>query len=171
MIDERIPRPGFCAERGGDATRIAGGSFGIIQALPPNRSYRESHLDPLKVASFDRDLWDSRAAKGLEWILERRLLDGLLDDRPHVQRAIDFACGTGRLLGFLAARVPEVIGVDVSAAMIDIAHQRCPGARLVLGDVTTHPDLLTESRRGGNSVSLPAQRRAAVAFGRSRLDV
>ena len=108
-------------------------------------SYRESHLDPAKVASYERDLWDTRAAKGLEWMLERRLIDELLRDRPHPQRAIDFACGTGRVLGFLAQRVPEVIGVDVSAPMIEAAREHCPTARLVLGDVTVNPELLTES--------------------------
>jgi SAM-dependent methyltransferase len=78
-------------------------------------------------------------------MLERRLIDGLLREHPPAQRAIDFACGTGRVLGFLAERVPEVIGVDVSPAMIEVARERCPTARLVLGDVTVNPGLLTES--------------------------
>jgi len=102
-------------------------------------------MDPTKVASYDRDLSDTRTAKGLEWMLERRLIDGLLGDHPHAQRAVDFACGTGRILGFLAERFPEVIGVDVSAAMIEVARERCPAARLVVGDVTVNPGLLTES--------------------------
>src|ERR1035437_7401588 len=126
-------------------TRIAVVSSGTIWTLPPRPSYRESHMDPTKVASYDRDLSDTRTAKGLEWMLERRLIDGLLGDHPHAQRAVDFACGTGRILGFLPERFPEVIGVDVSAAMIEVARERCPAARLVVGDVTVNPGLLTES--------------------------
>ena len=107
-------------------------------------SYRDSHVDPSKVRSYDRDLWDARAAKGLEWLLEQEYIDEILSHRPQAQVAIHFACGTGRVLGFLAERVPEVIGVDVSAAMIDAARQRYPNARFVLGDVTRNPELLTE---------------------------
>ena len=108
-------------------------------------SYRNSHLDPAKVVAYDRDLLDPRAAKGVEWQLEQRILDELLADRPRPETAIDFACGTGRLLGFLAQRARRVIGVDISAAMIEVARQRCPQARLVHGDVTVTPGLLTES--------------------------
>ena len=116
-----------------------------MRTLQPPRSYRESHLDPARVTSYERGLGDIRAAKGLEWMLERRLIDELLRDYPKPRRAIDFACGTGRLLGFLAERTPEVIGVDVSAAMIEVAGARCPSARLVLGDVTVNPGLFTET--------------------------
>jgi SAM-dependent methyltransferase len=108
-------------------------------------SYRDSHLDPMQVVAFDRDLLDPRAAKGVEWRLEQRILDELLADRPPPGTAIDFACGTGRVLGFLAERARRVIGVDISAAMIEVARQRYPQARLVYGDVTVTPGLLTES--------------------------
>jgi SAM-dependent methyltransferase len=112
---------------------------------PSRDSYRESHLDPMQVAAYDRDLLDPRAAKGVEWRLEQRILDELLAQRPRPDTAIDFACGTGRVLGFLAQRARRVIGVDISAAMIEVARQRCPQARLVHGDVTVTPGLLTES--------------------------
>ena len=109
------------------------------------QSYRDSHVDPSKVKSYDRDLWDPRAAKGLEWLLEQHSIDEILSHRRRARIAIDFACGTGRVLGFLAERIPEVIGVDVSAAMVDTARQRYPDARFVVGDVTVNPELLTES--------------------------
>jgi SAM-dependent methyltransferase len=110
-----------------------------------DQSYRDSHVDPSKVKSYDRDLWDPRAAKGLEWLLEQASLDEILSHRPRARVGIDFACGTGRVLGFLAERVPDVIGVDVSAAMIDVARERYPRARFVVGDVTVNPELLSES--------------------------
>ncbi len=94
---------------------------------------------------YDRDLWDPTSARGLEWVLEQRILGELLAERPGARVAIDFACGTGRILQFLAARTHDVIGVDVSPAMLEVARRRCPDARLVEGDVTLNPELLTET--------------------------
>ena len=59
--------------------------------------------------------------------------------------AIDFACGTGRVIQFLSSRSAQVIGVDISAAMLGVARGRAPGARLIEGDVTVDPGLLTET--------------------------
>jgi SAM-dependent methyltransferase len=57
--------------------------------------------------------------------------------------ALDFACGTGRVLRYLESRVPVTIGVDVADEMLTLARPRCPDSRLVRHDVTegTHPDL------------------------------
>jgi SAM-dependent methyltransferase len=99
--------------------------------------YRESHLGAEKAREYDADLWDRRAAKGLTWELEQRLLGRVLDTLPEPPRtAVDFACGTGRVLSFLAGRGIEVTGVDVSPDMLALARLHCPGARLVEGDVT-----------------------------------
>jgi SAM-dependent methyltransferase len=107
--------------------------------------YRESHLGAEKARDYDADLWDRRAAKGLTWELEQRLLGRILDalpDRPRT--AVDFACGTGRVLSFLAGRGVDVTGVDVSPDMLALARLHCPGARLVEGDVTREPGLVSE---------------------------
>ena len=53
-------------------------------------------------------------------------------------RVIDFACGTG--LNFPAldrARAGEIIGIDLSAAMLARAQKKCPRAHLVQGDLFT----------------------------------
>jgi ubiquinone/menaquinone biosynthesis C-methylase UbiE len=71
------------------------------------------------------------------WLLPgRRRAHQLLDVRPG-QRVIDFACGTGlNFPALVAARAAEIIGVDLSPAMLARAHRRCPRARLVQGDLT-----------------------------------
>ena len=94
---------------------------------------------------YDRDLWDLSTARGLEWLLEKGILDELLEGRRAAHVAIDFACGTGRVLEYLAGRAREVIGIDISPAMLEVARRRCPGARLVEGDITVDPGLVTES--------------------------
>jgi SAM-dependent methyltransferase len=44
------------------------------------------------------------------------------------RRALDFGCGVGRLVLPLARRVPEVVGVDVSPAMLAEARKNCTEA-------------------------------------------
>jgi SAM-dependent methyltransferase len=106
-------------------------------------SYRYTHLGAEKARSYDADLWDLRAAKGLTWSLERRLLGHLLDTLPEPPRTgLDFACGTGRVLAFLGERGIEATGVDISPDMLAVAREHCPDAHLVEGDVTARPDLV-----------------------------
>src|SRR3984957_3720645 len=113
-------------------------------------SYRDSHLGAAKAAAYDEDLWDPATAKGLEWLVEQRMLTGLLPaagddttanppDRPG--GPADFACGTGRVLQFLSRRYPAPVGIDISADMLALARRRCPGAAFVLGVVTADPSL------------------------------
>jgi O-antigen/teichoic acid export membrane protein/SAM-dependent methyltransferase len=107
------------------------------------RSYRESHLGAEKARSYDEDLWDPRAAKGLDWLVEQRLLADILQAgaAPGLRSAADFACGTGRVLEFLGRYYPSPVGIDISPDMLALAHNRCPGATVILGDVTTRPGL------------------------------
>lgn len=115
------------------------------QGTEPARlgSYRESHLGAAKAQSYDEDIWDLRAAKGLDWLVEQRLLADILraDLTPGPRSVADFACGTGRVLDFLGRYFPSPAGIDVSPDMLNLARARCPRARLILGDVTTTPGL------------------------------
>lgn len=106
-------------------------------------SYRESHLGTAKARSYDEDLWDTRAAKGLDWLVEQRLLADILRSAvsPASCSVADFACGTGRILEFLGRYFPAPVGIDVSPDMLALARARCPRAKLILGDVTTTPGL------------------------------
>jgi SAM-dependent methyltransferase len=107
------------------------------------RSYRQSHLGADKARSYDEDLWDLRAAKGLDWLVEQQLLADVLRVAvpPGARSAADFACGTGRILEFLGRHFPSPVGIDISPGMLALARARCPRAVLILGDVTTTPDL------------------------------
>jgi SAM-dependent methyltransferase len=62
------------------------------------------------------------------------MLDGL---RPG--RVLDAACGTGAVAHQLVARGHDVIGVDLSEAMLSRAREAVPGARFVAGDITALP--------------------------------
>jgi SAM-dependent methyltransferase len=52
---------------------------------------------------------------------------------------LDAACGTGRYSIMLAARGHEVIGVDQSGAMLDIARKKLPSGDFREGDLTALP--------------------------------
>lgn len=87
---------------------------------------------------------DLHRAQGILWTLEQDILRSVVEQmRPSPRNALDFACGTGRVLGWLRDRIPESTGLDVSEAMLERAAHRVPGATLVLGDVSTQPDLIT----------------------------
>jgi ubiquinone/menaquinone biosynthesis C-methylase UbiE len=75
----------------------------------------------------DRSLADKN---GLWHVLLARF-QGILGDRLKGARVCDIACGEGYLSRFLAQLGPrEVVGVDISAALIDIATQRANSTNL-----------------------------------------
>jgi SAM-dependent methyltransferase len=139
-------------------------------------SYRASHLGAVKARSYDDDLWDPTAAKGLDWLVEQRLLGDVLRAGvpPGPRSVADFACGTGRVLEFLNRYYPSPVGIDVSPDMLALARERCPRATVVLGDVTTTPalapgpfDLITAFRFFLNAE--PELQSAALAWMRGAL--
>lgn len=50
------------------------------------------------------------------------------------RHVLDLCCGQGNVAAALLAAGAEVTGLDFSTAMLEIARERAPGARLVLGD-------------------------------------
>src|SRR6266699_5721266 len=66
----------------------------------------------------------------------------LLTQLPaHGGRALDAGCGSGRHTQALAERFDEVIGVDISAPLIDIArHHSGPKVRYVVSDLRAFVD-------------------------------
>src|SRR4051794_27452497 len=100
--------------------------------------YRSAHLGAATANDYDHDFHDPNTAKGLHWRLEQRMLGEVLDDlvfpRPRV--AVDFACGTGRVLSFLEPKVDRTIGINISPDMLAIARARCSRSELLQGDIT-----------------------------------
>jgi SAM-dependent methyltransferase len=78
--------------------------------------------------SFDRFAADYDRYAGLEPPL---VLDWLLTQLPgHGRRALDAGCGSGRHTLALADRFDQVLGVDLSRPLIDIARQKRPHPRI-----------------------------------------
>ena len=120
----------------------------------PAIDYRESHRDPTKPATYDPKFFEPGHTLNLFWEIERGILDEIVAGMSSPPaRALDFACGTGRVLSHVATLAPEVVGVDVSAPMLELARARCPSAKIVEADLTVDPspvagrfDLITAFR-------------------------
>ena len=78
-------------------------------------------------------LYEDRDRPG--WEDELRLLEGAVRDLPP-GRTLDVACGTGFLTRHLRG---DVVGLDASEHMLDIARAQAPSARFEQGDALSLP--------------------------------
>lgn len=99
-------------------------------------SYADSHKKCGKGASYDEhyavDPW-----RRFLWCREKLALADFIKDffEDKDIYLLDFACGTGRIVGFLEDRVTEAVGVDVSQSMLDKAKQKLIRAELIKADI------------------------------------
>lgn len=130
-------------------------------------SYRQSHQG--HGWAYQCEL-DSMPYQQISWMLERRVLQELLEEKKRESEELDyldFACGTGRITAFVEAFVTRSAGIDVSKSMLEVAQSRVTGTRLVHGDLTCEQhfpqqsmDLITAFRFFGRAE--PALRREAL---------
>jgi ubiquinone/menaquinone biosynthesis C-methylase UbiE len=80
-----------------------------------------------------RGLYAERERPG--WDEEREALAGVISELP-AKRTLDLACGTGFLTRHLRG---EVVGLDASARMLEVARVQVPNARFVQGDALALP--------------------------------
>ena len=96
-------------------------------------SYRSSHLH--KGNDYD-DMFISDARLKSWESIERNILLGAVarhfpEGRP---RHLDFACGTGRIIGYVQGAVRHSTGIDISKSMVDIAELKNFQADYIVGD-------------------------------------
>jgi demethylmenaquinone methyltransferase/2-methoxy-6-polyprenyl-1,4-benzoquinol methylase len=71
----------------------------------------------------------------LDWDEERERLQDAVAALPPA-RTLDVACGTGWLTQHLPG---EIVGVDASESMLEIARERVPNGKFVVGDALSLP--------------------------------
>jgi SAM-dependent methyltransferase len=89
---------------------------------------------------------DVNPHRAMVWRLEQRTLDRIFRDHlsPGKVSHLDFACGTGRVLGHFLGRVSST-GVDVAPSMMEVARGVAPSAELIEADLTQR-DVLGDRR-------------------------
>jgi SAM-dependent methyltransferase len=98
------------------------------------------------VSFYEAGEYEAGSYSSCIWRLQRPVVEQLVKDfraaQPGPVRLLDFACGTGRVLSALEPVVDAAEGVDISENMVAVARNRCPKARLLVGDVLGRPELL-----------------------------
>lgn len=102
--------------------------------------YRKSHTQPGKGTRYDATYAPGRALAFYWDHFERPYLEAQFARVRQANpggRYLDFACGTGRILGVGAAFFETPVGIDVSAEMTVVARAKVPNAQIIEADVLT----------------------------------
>jgi len=100
-------------------------------------SYKDSHNYATKGAEYEEH-YEKQPWDRFLWSREREIILQILG-KYFANREIhllDFACGTGRIAGFLEDRVNTSTGIDVSDSMLAIARKKLHRTEIVNADIT-----------------------------------
>lgn len=123
-VGEKAPRANPVRPQCGAAESA---TWGSVKAYYDRRApeYDDWWLGTGLYADRDRPGWDE----------ERELLAAFIASLPEA-RTLDVACGTG----FLTRHLPgEVVGLDASTRMLEVARRQAPNAQFVEGDALALP--------------------------------
>lgn len=102
------------------------------------QDYRLSHTTPGKGIEYSESFQNLPYLRYL-WEWEKKTLKQILDQNfaaPQSINHLDFACGTGRIIGYLEPMVGKSMGVDVSDAMLEVCRRAVQKSELVKVDLT-----------------------------------
>ena len=118
------PSEKFGTDSSGKSTRV------LYEAVKAYYDQRAPEYDDWWLG---RGLYADRDRPG--WEDELRLLEGVIRDLPAV-RTLDVACGTGFVTRHLRG---DVVGLDASERMLEVARRQAPQARFEHGDALSLP--------------------------------
>ena len=119
--------------------------------MPPVRPYHPEVTQADHVSTA-REVYDATAEAYAQFVgteisaategpIDRALISAfveLVTGHP-ASRVADVGCGPGRVAAFLAGQDIEVVGIDVSPAMLDVARKAHPGIPFEEGSLTALP--------------------------------
>jgi len=111
-----------------------------IRALLDDETMADAAVEVARVGTVDGyGLW-SRTYDGPNsaFAFDEPVIKEILDQLP-AGPSLDAACGTGRIADLLSQRGHQVVGVDSSPEMLDLARARVPAGEFRLGDLTQLP--------------------------------
>jgi SAM-dependent methyltransferase len=103
---------------------------GAVQMIDPKPSDVQASYDVV-ADEYARRIFEELEHKPLD----RQLLDRFAARVQAIGPACDMGCGPGHVARYLKERGVEVIGVDLSPAMVDLARQLNPGIEFRQGDM------------------------------------
>lgn len=103
------------------------------------KDYRNSHLAPDKGITYEKT-FQEYPYRNYVWSWEKRILKEVVTGYFHDQeniRYLDFACGTGRIIGYVENLVTSSTGVDISDSMLEVGRQNVKRSELIKVDLTS----------------------------------
>jgi len=97
------------------------------------KAYYEARAREYDDWVYGTGLFEERDRPG--WHEERERMQGAVASLPPA-RTLDIACGTGWLTQHLRG---EIVGLDASPSMLEVAAERIPDAEFVIGDALDLP--------------------------------
>lgn len=97
--------------------------------------------NPNKYASFARE---SYTFKYIEWPTIKRVLKGLVDKKTKI---VEAGCGEGRLIKYLekvGVRAENVLGIDVSQELLEIAQKEIPKAKFICARIGSNIETIKD---------------------------
>ncbi len=115
---------------------------------PSTSTYRSHFTDRSKAAEYDRAQYAPGTYAALVNEVEQEQLAEIVAGLRRTHDRIDyldFAAGTGRIIGFLEDRVESATGIEISEAMSEQARERLRKATIICTDITA-PGAAIEGR-------------------------
>lgn len=113
---------------------------------PLSPAYSNRFQKKTDVESYEAQEYGTDSYASCIWRLQQPVLQEILvatgKEAGAKLRLLDFACGSGRILSFVESFVDSAEGVDISAGMVALAHQKCRKSVLRVGDILREPELL-----------------------------
>lgn len=97
-------------------------------------SYSESHIGDDRGQIYDNKLFIGNTYSNAVWELEKYILDIFLKNKSG-DYYLDFACGTGRVTGYLESQFKHSYGLDISPDMIKVARGKLNKTELIEKDI------------------------------------
>src|SRR5262249_55096759 len=106
------------------------------------KTYSETYQNVSQVERYESDVYRKGGHDAVIWKVEqtllRRLLDRFYPDHANAN-ALDFACGTGRILAFIRPQVKTLVGVDISPEMLARAKQKVSDVTFICANILENP--------------------------------